>query len=97
MRGDGGRVVLITGGAGGIGTAIGKRFLAHGDTVVLADISTERPLLATRSPSQASFVVADVSKVADCERSVAEAISRRERLDVLINAFSRERAPGRTR
>ncbi len=86
MGGDGGRVVLITGGAGGIGTAIGERFLAHGDTVVLADISTERPLLATRSPSRVSVVVADVSKVADCERTVAEAISTRERLDVLINA-----------
>jgi NAD(P)-dependent dehydrogenase (short-subunit alcohol dehydrogenase family) len=83
---EGGRVVLITGGAGGIGTAIGERFLALGDTIVLADIKNERPLLAVRSPTHVSFVVADVSKVAECERSVAEAISRRERLDVVINA-----------
>jgi NAD(P)-dependent dehydrogenase (short-subunit alcohol dehydrogenase family) len=86
MGGEGARVVLITGGSGGIGTAIGERFLALGDTVVLADIATERPPLAVRSPTHVSFVVADVSKVTECERAVADAISRRGQLDVLINA-----------
>ena len=86
MGGEGGRVVLITGGAGGIGTSIAERFLALGDTVVLADISTERPLLAVESPTKVSFVVADISLVAECERSVAEAISRRGGLDVVMNA-----------
>ncbi|MGZ8630244.1 MAG: SDR family NAD(P)-dependent oxidoreductase [Actinomycetota bacterium] len=35
------RVVLITGGAGGMGRAIASRFVGGDDTVVLADLSEE--------------------------------------------------------
>jgi NAD(P)-dependent dehydrogenase (short-subunit alcohol dehydrogenase family) len=63
------RVVLITGGAGGIGRATGERFAAAGDTVVYADRSAEA-LASFAQPSD--MVVADVTVVADCERMVAE-------------------------
>ncbi|MFB3739934.1 MAG: SDR family NAD(P)-dependent oxidoreductase, partial [Candidatus Velamenicoccus archaeovorus] len=36
------RVVLVTGGGGGIGRAAAARFLELGDTVVLSDVSRER-------------------------------------------------------
>jgi NAD(P)-dependent dehydrogenase (short-subunit alcohol dehydrogenase family) len=36
-----GRVVLITGAAGGMGALFAKRFLAHGDTVIATDTSDE--------------------------------------------------------
>ena len=76
------RVVLITGGAGGIGRATGERFAAAGDTVVLADGSTETLAeLGTASDT----VVADVTVVADCERMIAETVERHGRLDVLVN------------
>jgi 3-oxoacyl-[acyl-carrier protein] reductase len=37
-----GRVVIVTGGAGGIGQALGATMAGNGDTVVLADINLER-------------------------------------------------------
>lgn len=36
------RVVLVTGGAGGIGTAIVKRFLAEGASVAITEVTQER-------------------------------------------------------
>ena len=76
------RIVLITGGAGGIGRATGERFAAAGDTVVYADRSADA-LAELGSPSDT--VVADVTVVADCERMVAETVERHGRLDVLVN------------
>jgi NAD(P)-dependent dehydrogenase (short-subunit alcohol dehydrogenase family) len=67
------RVVLITGGAGGMGRAIEDRFSAGGDTVVTADL-------------QGGDIVADVTVVADCERMVAETLERLGGLEVLITA-----------
>ena len=46
------RVVLITGGAGGIGRATGDRFAAAGDTVVLADLSAETLAEPGRHPTR---------------------------------------------
>jgi NAD(P)-dependent dehydrogenase (short-subunit alcohol dehydrogenase family) len=74
------RVVLITGGAGGIGRATAERFAAAGDTVVSAD-RTEAALVELDGHT----VVADVTSVADCERMIAETVDRHGRLDVLIN------------
>lgn len=76
------RVVLITGGAGGIGRATGERFAAAGDSVVLADRSAEA---LNNLGSAAGTVIADVSVVADCERMIAETVERHGRLDVLVN------------
>jgi NAD(P)-dependent dehydrogenase (short-subunit alcohol dehydrogenase family) len=76
------RVVLITGGAGGIGRATGERFAAVGDTVVLADRSAET---LAELGSAADTMMTDVSVVADCERMIAETVERHGRLDVLVN------------
>ena len=43
MQDLGGKVAVVTGGGGGIGRALGERFLAEGMKVVLADI--DEPLL----------------------------------------------------
>lgn len=67
------RVVLITGGAGGMGTAIRARFEADGDTVVTADLT-------------GGDLTADVTRVRDCDRMVAETLERHGRLDVLVTA-----------
>ena len=83
-----GRVVLMTGAAGGIGRAVAERFLSLGDTVVLADISGEG-LLATvadlAAKGNVDAVQADVTVIADCERMVSETVAKHGRLEVLVN------------
>jgi NAD(P)-dependent dehydrogenase (short-subunit alcohol dehydrogenase family) len=83
-----GRVVLIAGGAGGIGRATAERFLLDGAHVFIADIARER--LAEANEDMASdrlrTLVADVTDVADCERMVAAVLADAGRLDVLVNA-----------
>ncbi|MFM8943662.1 MAG: SDR family NAD(P)-dependent oxidoreductase [Actinomycetota bacterium] len=65
------RVVLVTGGSGGIGLAVRAAFEAVGEVVVAADLRD-------------ADVVADVTSVADCDRMVAETVARHGRLDVLV-------------
>ena len=68
-----GRVVLITGGAGGMGRAIRAKFETLGDSVVSSDLHD-------------ADVIADVTNVADCARMVAETVARHDQLDVLVCA-----------
>jgi NAD(P)-dependent dehydrogenase (short-subunit alcohol dehydrogenase family) len=74
------RVVLITGGAGGMGRAIAARFLEAGAKIAVADLN---PI--GLHPDMLG-VAADVTKVADCERMVHETVAKFGRLDVLIAA-----------
>jgi NAD(P)-dependent dehydrogenase (short-subunit alcohol dehydrogenase family) len=74
------RVILITGGAGGIGRATGERFAAGGDVVVSADRSPD-----ALAELGGDSIVVDVARVADCERMVSETVQRHGRLDVLVN------------
>ncbi len=83
-----GRVVVVTGGAGGIGTKIVDRFLANGDTVFAIDNRSDalQILLETRN-ARARLVAleGDVSKEDDT-RGFAETIRvKAGRVDVLIN------------
>jgi NAD(P)-dependent dehydrogenase (short-subunit alcohol dehydrogenase family) len=81
------RVVLITGGGGGIGRAVADRFLSLGDTVVLADVSADALASAVDAlPGPVTSVTADVRSVADCDRMVAQAVEAGGRLDVLVNS-----------
>jgi NAD(P)-dependent dehydrogenase (short-subunit alcohol dehydrogenase family) len=83
------RVVLITGAAGGIGRAAAERFLALGDTVVLSDVAEEGLAKAAADVSgggrTVDTVLADVTRVTDCERMVAQTVERHGGLDVLVN------------
>jgi NAD(P)-dependent dehydrogenase (short-subunit alcohol dehydrogenase family) len=83
-----GRVVVVTGGAGGIGTKIVDRFLANGDTIFAIDnrLDALKTLLGTRNAQDRLVAVeGDVSK-ADDTRGFADAIRVKSgRVDVLIN------------
>ncbi len=80
-----GRVVLVTGAAGGIGRAAATRFRDQGDTVVLTDVDVGGLEKVVADLGLGEGIVADVTVVADCERAVAETLERHGRLDVLVN------------
>jgi NAD(P)-dependent dehydrogenase (short-subunit alcohol dehydrogenase family) len=83
------RVALITGGAGGIGLAIARRFAAHGAHIALSDIRTEAVEAAARSLNaeghEAIALTADVCSGSAVERMVQRVLKHYERIDILIN------------
>jgi len=79
-----GKVVVITGGAQGIGRATAERFLAEGAKVVIADINAER-LTVTATEIGALAVVTDVADKAQVDALVAAALAEFGRLDVMVN------------
>jgi NAD(P)-dependent dehydrogenase (short-subunit alcohol dehydrogenase family) len=79
------RVVLITGGGGGMGRAIAARFLEAGAKVAVSDLDPKRVESISRELG-AHGIQGDVTKVADCERMVQETVAKFGRLDVLVAA-----------
>ncbi len=78
------RIVLITGGARGIGAASARRLAGDGARVVLADLDGNAAgKLAGELGGMA--VQADVTRAADVEGMVDEVYARFGRLDVLFN------------
>ncbi len=83
------KVVLVTGGATGIGRAAALGFAREGAKVVVADVNVregEDTVRAIRDGGgEAVFVQADVSRSADWERLVGKTVEQYGRLDVLFN------------
>ncbi len=86
-----GRIALVTGGAGGIGSATAARYLAEGACVVLADID-EGALDATGEALKAQYsedVVRTVSMNVTSEAAVAEAFAKASAefggIDILVS------------
>lgn len=91
-----GQVVVVTGGASGIGAACARRFADEGASVVVADIDSERgrALAAEIGDERATFARCDVSQRADWEALRDLVLERWNRLDVLHgNAFLQVSAP----
>ncbi|KAB2703232.1 SDR family NAD(P)-dependent oxidoreductase [Brucella lupini] len=84
----GGKVVVITGAAQGIGRATAERFLSEGANVVISDVYEER-LKATAkeigTPDTLLSVIADVSRKDQVDALIAKAVERFGRLDVMVN------------
>jgi len=82
-----GKVVAITGGAGGIGAATAQRFLEEGAKVVFCDRDAEKGSAFERQlgVAEALFVPADVSIETDAAHFIDETVLRFGRIDVLVN------------
>jgi NAD(P)-dependent dehydrogenase (short-subunit alcohol dehydrogenase family) len=80
------RVVVVTGGAAGIGWAAARRFAAEGDRVLIADIDAGAAAERARSlgPGHAG-IGADIGNPAAAETIVADCVARFGRLDVVVN------------
>ncbi|MGN6758511.1 MAG: SDR family NAD(P)-dependent oxidoreductase [Thermomicrobiales bacterium] len=91
----GGKVVIITGGAKGIGRAISVAFARTGAAVTIADVdeaagqaavaACTRAAAEAASGGRAQFVAADVASAAACRQVVAETVATFGGVDVLCN------------
>jgi NAD(P)-dependent dehydrogenase (short-subunit alcohol dehydrogenase family) len=83
-----GRIVVITGAAGGVGSLLSSRFLANGDTVLATD-TAEDALDRLRGNVEHSdkliVQTADITSEGDCDRLAETARSEAGRVDVIIN------------
>jgi NAD(P)-dependent dehydrogenase (short-subunit alcohol dehydrogenase family) len=83
------KVVIITGGAGGIGAGMGRAMVKEGAIVVAVDVNAEtgaqiEQQLQEHSP-QSSFIQFDLTKHEQLKDLVAQVVEKYGRLDVLVN------------
>jgi len=84
-----GKVVLVTGGGGGIGRATALAFARAGARVTVADMAEEpgreTVALITAAGAQAQFVKTDVTLAADVKNMVSRTVEAFGRLDCAFN------------
>ena len=84
-----GKTALVTGGGGGIGTAVAKRFAAEGAAVLCSDRDLAKAEATVRAieaaGGKAAAFKADVAVAGDCEAQVAETVRRLGRIDIVVN------------
>ena len=84
-----GKTCIVTGGGSGFGAAIAELYAHEGADVVVADIdgaAAERAAGAIAAAGgKATSVAADVTRAADCDAMVADAVTRWGGVDILHN------------
>lgn len=81
-----GKVAVITGGAGGLGEGLVRRFVAEGARVVFGDVDGERgATLATELGATARFLSTDVTDIAQIAALIGTAVDEFGGLDVMVN------------
>jgi 3-oxoacyl-[acyl-carrier protein] reductase len=81
------KIVIVTGGAAGIGRATALRFAEEGCRVAVWDLDDPGTLLAeiTAAGGQGTFTRVDVSQAEAVRVAVEEVLARWGRIDVLVN------------
>lgn len=79
------KVVVVTGGASGIGLVTARTFAGEGARLVLGDVNAGA-LETVAGELGAVGQVVDVREYAQCERLVARAVDAYGRVDVLVNS-----------
>ena len=84
-----GKVAVITGGNGGIGLGMAQGIASLGATIVIAGRNEAKAADALKTlhgmGAEASFIVADVTKKAECMALIASAAAQYGRVDILVN------------
>ncbi|WP_110654782.1 SDR family NAD(P)-dependent oxidoreductase [Salinicola halimionae] len=83
-----GRVAIVTGAAGGVGSAVTRLFADRGAYVVAEDVKPEVAELESYSDRIVS-ITGDISEEKSATRAVELAMARFGRLDILINNAAR--------
>ena len=76
-----GKTAFVTGGTGGIGSAICERFAREGAQVIAADLAPPAEL-----PDRVEFIAYDVTDENICRSTFNELAARWDKLDILVNA-----------
>src|ERR1051325_2982669 len=81
------KVVVITGGTKGIGGAITRLLSNEGAVPIIVDRDAEagRKIVAELSNKRSEFIQADLTKAADCAKSIEQAAKQFGGLDGLVN------------
>ncbi|MFJ2507817.1 SDR family NAD(P)-dependent oxidoreductase [Arthrobacter citreus] len=80
------KTAIVTGGAGGIGRGIVRRFLAEGARVAVVDIDQDQgEKLLAELDGEVIFIARDISVEANAAAIVAETVERFGGLDILVN------------
>src|SRR5512140_3795903 len=79
-----GKIAIVTGAASGLGLAIAERLAADGAKIVVSDINTDAGK-AVAARLGGSFVLADMSRRADCRALVDQALASYGTVHILVN------------
>ena len=83
------KVAIITGGSGGIGTAIAKALSKRGYSTAIIYNTNEKSTLALQSELKNSIAIkCDVSSEPEVRKMVSEVIEKMGGIDVLVNSAS---------
>src|SRR3954462_12195119 len=93
-----GRVVVVTGGAGGIGAAAGRAIAAEGGRILVADLDAdaarEVPRSIVEGGGDADYVGVDVTDRAEVRAMIEKAVDRFGELNVIFNNAGMNRPRG---
>jgi 2-hydroxycyclohexanecarboxyl-CoA dehydrogenase len=84
-----GKVAIVTGAGGGIGSAIAKRLASEGAYVIVTDMNGDGASAVVAeieaAGGEAVAIVADIANGEACRELIAKVIDRKGRIDVLCN------------
>ena len=84
-----GKVAIVTGGGGGIGSAVSRRLSDEGALVVVSDVNADAAddvaAEIVAAGGSAIAIAADIARKEPCFSLIAQAFDQRKRTDILVN------------